>query len=137
MRDLLATVARHALWSFAVAYLCLAAPLDLAVSLTRLIGGPAVPGAAGAVSIAARVVVVAIGLVLGRRLAHRADDTRAFALAWAAGDLGTLAVILATGVLPSSRVPGDGPIVWAGSALATLAVIAASLWSAPRGRPSA
>ena len=92
MRDLLATVARPALWSFAVAYLCLAAPLDLAVSLTRLIGGPAVPGAARAVSIAARVVDVAIGL---------------------------------------------GPIVWAGSALATLAVIAASLWSAPRGRPSA
>jgi hypothetical protein len=136
MRDLLATLARRALWLLALAYLWLAAPLDLAVSLTGLVSGPAVIGPHGALLIAARIAVVAVGLVLGRRLAQGTAGTRPFALAWAAGDLGTLAAVLATRVLPSSRAPGDAPIVWAGSLVAALVVVGASAWTAPRQRPT-
>jgi hypothetical protein len=136
MHDLLATVARRALWLLAVAYLCLAAPLDLAMSLTGLISGPTPVAPLGLLLITGRIVTVAIGLVLGRRLAQHAGGTRPFALAWAAADLGTLAAVLASGLLPSSRAPGDAALVWAGSAVAALVVIADSVWSSREARRS-
>jgi hypothetical protein len=91
-------------------------------------------GASATTLIALRVLVTAGGLVLGRRLVSGATGVRPAALGWAAADLGTLALVLTSGLLPSNRAPGDAPIVWAVYAMAALVVIAASSSTAPPGR---
>lgn len=105
------------------------------MSLARLISSPVTLGLPATVLVGARLVVVALGLILGRRLAQHTDGTTRVAVAWALADLVTLAVVLATGVLPSSRAPGDAPIAWAGSAAATLLVVAASALADRLARP--
>jgi len=108
-------------------WLLVLAPAELATTLARLISGPpSHPGAVGAVLITSRVLVTAGGLMIGRQLATGADDVRRAALAWAAADLATLVLVLASARLPSNRVPGDAPLVWGVYAFAALVVIAAS-----------
>jgi len=110
----------------AIAWLCAAAPLELASALAALIGRPTSVGATGSVLILARVAVVAGGLVLGRGLLQRTPGLRRPAVLWAVADLGTLALVLATRVLPSNRAPGDGLIVWAAYAAAAVIVVLAA-----------
>ena len=98
-----------------MAWLMVLAPAELAATLARLIAAPAGElGLGAATLIALRVLVTAGGLMLGRRLASGATGIRPAALAWAVADLGTLALVLTSGRLPSNRAPGDAPIVWAG-----------------------
>jgi len=74
--------------------------------------------------------------VLGRRLAARETDLVPAAILWAAIDLATLALVLATDVVPNSRPPGWAPVVWAGAAaLATAVVLAAWLGAARPASP--
>lgn len=117
----------------ACAWLLVLAPAELATTLARLISGPpSHPGAVGAVLITVRVLVTAGGLMIGRQIAAGTDGVRRAALAWAAADLATLALVLASARLPSNRVPGEGPLVWGVYAFAALVVIAAT---APRRTP--
>jgi hypothetical protein len=121
----------------AVAWLMAVAPAELAAGLAGAIAAPA--GGVSLVAatlIALRVLVTAGGLMLGRQLAARRPGTRRLALTWAAADLGTLALALASDRLPANRVPGDAPIVWCLYALAAVVVIAAST-TAPAGRTAA
>lgn len=78
-----------------------------------------------------RLLVTAAGLMIGRRVATGAGDVRRAALAWAAADLATLALVLASGRVPSSRAPGDAPIVWCVYAVAALVVVVAASDSSP------
>lgn len=109
------------------------APLELATTLTGLVTGPSSRvDAAAVVLILSRVVVAAVGLLVGRRLIQPDAATRGLAPRWALADLVTLAILLATGVLPSNRLPGTAPLVWAGYALLDgLVVIAARRRGAP------
>lgn len=76
--------------------------------------------------ITSRVLVVALGLIVGRQLPQPEPPTRVLALRWACADLVTLAIILATDALPSNRFPGMAPFVWVGYAvLDSLVVLAA------------
>jgi hypothetical protein len=111
----------------AIAWLIVIAPVELASTLAGLVARPVPrPGAVAVAMIALRILVTAGGLVLGQRLAQRSGGTRAVALAWAVADLGTLALVLASGGLPSNRAPGDGPLVWGIYAVAALIVVAAA-----------
>ena len=118
----------------AVLWLLVVSPLDLATGLARLLSrpGPLPPLAIALVLL--RLLVAALGLVLGQRLVQRASGLLAFAWRWAAADLGTLAAVLATGALPTSRPPGTGPIVWVVYAGLALLVVAAARVSAARSR---
>ena len=103
------------------------APLELAATLVKLAARPpAEPGGLAMAIIALRVLVAATGLVLGRQIAQRVNGTRRFACAWAALDLVTLAVTIATDAVPTSRMPGDAPVVWLAYAVAATLVIAAA-----------
>jgi hypothetical protein len=82
----------------------------------------------------ARVLVVALGLILGQRLAQRAGGLQAFAWRWAAADLGTLALVLATNALPTNRPPGAGRVVWVTYGALALAVVAAARAAGPPRR---
>jgi hypothetical protein len=111
----------------AVAWLMLLAPAELATTLARLTSSATVPpGLVAAALVGVRVLVTAGGFMLGRQLASRTPGVRTAALAWAAADLGTLAVALASARLPTSRAPGDGPIVWGVYAFAALVVVVAA-----------
>jgi hypothetical protein len=111
----------------AIAWLIVIAPIELASTLAGLLARPVRgPGAVAVAMIALRILVTAGGLVLGQRVAQRSGGTRAVALAWAVADLGTLALVLASGRLPSNRAPGDAPLVWGIYAVAALIVIAAA-----------
>lgn len=113
----------------ALVWVCGVAPLELATTLTSLLAKPTgTIGAAGIGLVLVRGLIVAVGLIVGRQLAQRATDARPLAVRWALGDLVTLALVMATDVLPSSRLPGSGPFVWAAYAgLDLLVVIAAAL----------
>ena len=105
------------------------APIELATTLAGQLSRPDVfPGAMGTGLIAMRVLVTAIGLVVGRHLSQGNPAARTLALAWAVADVGTLALVLTSTALPSNRVPGDGPFVWLAYATAALVVVAASRW---------
>lgn len=108
-------------------WVCVVAPLELATALTGLVARPSSGLDATAVAlILLRVLVVASGLIVGRQLSHPDASTGALALRWALADLVTLAILLATGLLPSNRWPGTAPLVWAGyAALDGLVVLAA------------
>lgn len=109
------------------------APVELATTLTALLTGPAAaPGIVVLLLVVCRILVVAAGLMLGRRLLRADEETRVFARAWACADLGTLAIVLASGGLPTNRRPGDAPLVWLLYAAAALVVVVASA-----SRPSA
>ena len=111
----------------AVAWLMVIAPIELAATLAGQLTGPgAAPGAVGIALILARVMVTATGLMVGRHLARGNLVARTVAPAWAAADLGTLALVLTSATLPSNRAPGDGPIVWMAYAAAALVVVVAS-----------
>ena len=119
----------------AVAWLLVLAPAELAAALVRLISmPPGGPGLPAATLIALRVLVTAGGLMLGRRLASGTDGTRLAALTWAAADLGTLCLVLASGALPHSRAPGDAPIVWGVYAMAAVVVVVAAASAPSPGR---
>jgi hypothetical protein len=127
MRDVLASAGAPALRVAALGWLLVAAPLELASALAGLVSRPS--GELGVVAYAlvgARVLVVALGLVLGRQIAQRTTGLRPFAWRWAAADLGTLALALASSALPSSRLPGESPVVWAAYAAAAIVVVAAT-----------
>jgi hypothetical protein len=127
MRDLLRSVLANLGRAAALAWLLIIAPLELATSLAALIArSPAAIGAFGLALVAARVLVVASGLMLGRHLAQRTPGLRPFAAGWAAADLGTLALAFTIDALPSNRVPGDAPLVWASYAAAALLVYLAA-----------
>lgn len=118
----------------AVAWLMVLAPAELAAALARAIVAPSAGmGLVAAALIALRVLVTAGGLMLGRHLLARRPVIR-FALTWAVADLGTLALALASDWLPSSRMPGDAPIVWGLYAVAALVVIGAVAATAPAQR---
>lgn len=103
------------------------APVELATTLTALLAGPGPPpGVAGSGLVLCRVLVAAAGLMLGQRLLRHDGETRGFARAWACADLGTLAIVLASGALPTTRRPGDAPLVWLVYAAAALVVVVAS-----------
>lgn len=103
------------------------APLELASTLTRLLARvPDGLGAAALGLVAARVLVVVVGILVGRQLWHRSAHVLRPALVWAAADLVTLALVLASGALPNSRAPGDGLVAWFGYAGAALVVIVAA-----------
>ena len=124
MRDVL-TAGRAVLRVVALAWLLVAAPLELATSLAGLVSrSPVHLGLPAHGLIASRVLVVALGLVLGRQIARRATGLRPFARRWAVADLGTLAIALASDAVPSSRAPGDALLVWGTYALAALLVVA-------------
>ncbi len=111
----------------AAVWLIAIAPLELASSLAGLVSRPdAALGAAGIALVAGRILAASLGLILGRQLLVRAQHTRPLALSWAALDLVTLTLALATRLLPSSRMPGDAPVVWVVYAVAALAVVLAS-----------
>ena len=100
----------------------MAAPLELATALTGLATGPA--GSIGGFGLAlafARGLAVAVGLIVGRQIMQRADTAASLARTWAVADLGTLALVLATDVLPSNRLPGTGLLVF--GLYATLAIV--------------
>ena len=119
----------------AVAWLLVLAPAELAATLARLISGPGgAPALTALFLIALRVLVTAAGLMIGRRLASGARGIWPAALTWAAADLGTLALALASARLPSNRAPGDAPIVWGVYAMAAVVVILAASPSSPAGR---
>ena len=118
-------------------WLLVLAPIELATTMAGLISAPASPlGLVAATLLAMRVLVTAGGLMLGRRIAAAAPDIRPVALLWAAADLGTLALVLASGTLPSNRMPGDAPIVWMVYAFAAVVVITAASPSPQPGRKS-
>lgn len=111
----------------ALAWLLVIAPVELASTLAASLSGPGpVPGVAGIGLVLCRVLVAAGGLMLGQRLLRHDEETRGFACAWAGADLGTLAIVLASGGLPTSRRPGDAPLVWLVYAAAALLVVIAS-----------
>ena len=127
MRDVLASAGAAALRVAALVWLLVAAPLELATALARLVARPSDQlGIVAYGLVAARVLVVAVGLVLGRQIAQRKTGLRPFAWRWAAADLGTLTLALASTALPSSRMPGEWPVVWAAYAVAALVVVAAT-----------
>jgi len=102
------------------------APIELATTLAGLLSrAGAFPGAIGIALVVMRVLVTATGLMVGRHLAQD-KPARPLALAWAAADVGTLALVLTSAALPSNRAPGDGPVVWIAYAAAALVVVAAS-----------
>ena len=110
-----------------MAWLLIVAPLEVATELAALVSRPAFSlGAAAIALLAARALVVAAGLMVGRQIARRVEGTRPVACLWASADLVTLAVVLATSALPTNRPPSDAPLVWALYALAALVVVAAS-----------
>lgn len=116
----------------ALAWLLAVAPIELATALAALVrADAALLGAAGFVMVGSRVLVVAAGLVLGRQLLHRQPDARALAWGWAAADLVTLGIVLASDRLPSNRAPGDAPLVWLAYAGAAALVMIASTPGAP------
>jgi hypothetical protein len=118
---------RLALRLVAIAWLLAAAPIELATALAGLVRAGATPvGAAGLALVGSRILVVAAGLVLGRQLLQHQPGTRSLAWGWAAADLATLAVVLASARLPSNRAPGDAPLVWVAYAIAAGIVIAAA-----------
>jgi hypothetical protein len=127
MRDVLASAGAAALRVAALAWLLVAAPLELASALASLVSrSSAELGVIACALVVARVIVVALGLVLGRQIAQRATGLRPFAWRWAAADLGTLALALASTALPSSRMPGESPVVWAAYAIFAVVVVAAA-----------
>ena len=121
----------------AIVWLCAVAPLELASALSALIGSPARRSAVDVAVIAMRIAVVAGGLVLGRGIVQRADGLRRAALLWAAADLGTLALVLASRTLPSSRAPGDAIVVWGAYLVAATLVVLAAPGPSRRGLDSA
>jgi len=111
----------------AVAWLMVIAPIELATTLAALLSGPlASPGPVGIALTLLRVLTTAGGLMLGRHLLHRGGGARRWAVAWAAADLGTLGLVLASAQLPSNRAPGDAWLVWLAYAAAAAVVIAAT-----------
>ena len=87
-------------------------------TLTGWIAGPTRGlGATGMTLLITRIMVVALGLIVGRQLPQPEPATRRLAMRWAGADLVTLAIILATDVVPSNRFPGLAPFVWVGYAL--------------------
>jgi hypothetical protein len=123
MGDLLRLVLR----AVATAWLVAIAPRELASTLTRLV--PRLVDGVGWMAsglIAARMLVVVLGIVVGRQLWHRSAHVLRPVLVWAAADLGTLALVLASRALPSNRAPGDGLVAWLGYAGAALLVIVAA-----------
>ena len=127
MSEVLGGRAARLVWLIAWLWVCVIAPLELATTLTGWLAGPTRGlGAAGVVLITARILVVAVGLIVGRQLPQPQLSTRGLALRWACADLVTLAIILATEALPSNRFPGMAPFVWVGYAvLDSLVVLAA------------
>lgn len=120
-------VLRLALRLAAAAWLLALAPLELASTLTRLTTRPTDGLGWQAIALlAARILVVVVGIVLGRQLWQRSTSLQRPALIWAAADLGTLALVLASGALPTNRAPGDGLVAWLGYAGAALLVIVAA-----------
>ena len=116
----------------ALAWLLVLAPVELATALAALLTGPrSTPGAAVLGLVLCRVVVVTAGLMLGRHLLRPDEDARLFARVWACADLGTLAIVLASGSLPTNRRPGDAPLVWLIYAVAALAVVVVASTSPP------
>lgn len=131
----MASVPRRALVVLRVAalgWLLLLAPLELATTLATLASRPVMPAVPGLALVASRVAAVATGLVLGRHLFQRHPASRSLAMAWAAADLGTLAVVLATRALPTNRLPGDAPWVWLTYAAAAAVVLAVATWDHSR-----
>ena len=112
----------------AIAWLLLLAPLELASTLSGWLARMPGPSAWSAVVlIALRLLVTAVGVTIGRGLLrHDVGDVRGWAVVWAAADLGTLAVVLASGALPSNLMPGDAPMVWLAYAVAALVVLVAA-----------
>lgn len=114
----------------ALTWLLAVAPFELASALATLASGPWTPlTPSGAAIIAIRVAVTAAGLVLGRAVLARRADVMAFAVAWAVADLASLAVVLATRLVPTNRAPGTGVTVWlvylAAAAVVTMAAASA------------
>lgn len=109
------------------------APIELATTLAGLVARPvATVGAVGVALIGLRVLTTAGGLMLGRHLLQRGAGARRFALVWAAADLCTLGLVLASAQLPSNRAPGDGWIVWLAYAAAALVVVVVAREPQPR-----
>ncbi|MGI8673590.1 MAG: hypothetical protein ACR2LU_13405 [Luteitalea sp.] len=131
MADVLVRIGAGLVRGGALLWLLVLAPLDLSVILVRLLSA-VTPWRLPAVAlISGRVAAVALGMVLGRRLAARETGLGSVAVLWAAVDLATLALVLATDVVPTSRSPGWAPVVWATAAgLAALVVLAAWLSAA-------
>lgn len=124
----------------ALSWLFVLAPIELATTLARLMStGSTSIGMIGGVLVVARVLVVTAGLVLGRQLWQREPGARLLAIAWAIGDLVTLAIVLASSALPTSRPPGAAPLVWlAYAAMAGIVVAVTSrVASATDGSASA
>lgn len=127
MADLL----RHSLRLAASAWLLLIAPLELASTLTRLLSrlGDGI-GLVAIGLVVVRVLVVVVGILVGRLLWQRSAHVLRPALVWAVADLGTLAMALASHALPSNRAPGDGLVAFAGYAGAALIVVVAAQMTA-------
>lgn len=116
----------------ALAWVWVVAPLELATALTSMRSTPLdLPGVTGLVLMASRGLTVAVGLILGRQLAARDSEVRQSAVRWALLDLGTLALVLASDVLPSNRLPGTGPLVWLGYAILDGLVVLAARSARP------
>lgn len=97
----------------ALSWLFVLAPIEMATTLARLTSmGPTSIGTTGVALVVARALVVTAGVVLGRQLWQRESGARPLAVAWATGDLVTLAIVLASSALPTSRPPGAAPLVW-------------------------
>jgi hypothetical protein len=115
----------------ALAWLLVIAPVDVATMLAGLVSGTQDPiGLIGLALVSLRVLVAALGLMLGRRLArgsgYPGTSATTMALAWALSDLVTLASVLASGGLPSNRAPGDAQLVWLAHAVAAVVVVMAA-----------
>lgn len=97
----------------ALSWLFVLAPIEMATTLARLTSmGLTSVGTTGVALVVARALVVTAGVVLGRQLWQRESGARPLAIAWAVGDLVTLAIVLASSALPTSRPPGAAPMVW-------------------------
>ncbi len=120
----------------ALLWLLVIAPIGLATTLAGLVSGAQDPvGPIGLALVGLRVLVTALGMMLGRRLArgpgYTVTSATTVALAWAIADLGTLASVLASDTLPSNRAPGDAPLVWLAHAVAAVVVIIAASLARP------
>jgi hypothetical protein len=111
----------------ALVWLLAIAPADLAVTTGRLLPRlTADPDLALAAVIAARGLAVALGMAIGLGIWRRQSASSGLAALWALLELGTLAIVLGSPIVPTNRLPGTVPLI-ATAYVALVAVVLAAV----------
>jgi hypothetical protein len=111
----------------ALVWLLAIAPADLAVTTGRLLPRlTADPDLALAAVIAARGLAVALGMAIGLGIWRRQSASSGLAALWALLELGTLAIVLGSPIVPTNRLPGTAPLI-AAAYVALVAVVLAAV----------